>query len=795
MITKVRLKNWKSHEDSELEFAPGTNGLVGIVGSGKTSILDAVCFALFGTFPTLQNRKVKLEDVIMKKPSVKDSAEVEVSFMVGADEYTVKRMVEKRRGTSYSEIKKNGRMLESPATKSVTAAVEKNLKVNYELFSKAIYSEQNAIDYFLTLGKGQRMKKIDELLMIDRFEKARANAVKMTNKIIERRIGTQSSVERTDVAETKAALAKLKRSISDFEAEKSQLRKKLERVAKKKAGASSEVEKLREIRGSYERLMREDIALESSISATLGIIERIEKSLKDIEDGEDVDVSTISEAMERHAESIEELRGSLNSKQAEYEGMQNELTTSKTNISFLRREKIARLERDFDEKMQVKEEIERMRSLTGDDVSERIDNNRLALQKLIGENEAARVRTGDLEEQLEKLSDVEGVCPVCGTSLSEEHKAEIVSEKMEELETLKEKIENARKNRVTTEEKIKQLESAARKLEEMLKDIADLDEVKQELDKSRHTLAHHAQSVEALSGQLQSLKEEMDSMREQLEAATTSKQKIEIVSRQMSDYEEHKKSIADLKQKRRKLKAEIAKLEGGASEGMLEETEQLLRDLSVTEKEAEMRLGSLDDLMAERSARVAEHERALEGVSKSQKEIERLDRLTKDLKVFTEALKQTQSELRKEFVVAVNLTMNQLWQTLYPYQDFIGVRLAIEGGDYVLQLQERTTSWVNVEGVASGGERSIASLALRIAFALVLAPHLRVLVLDEPTHNLDQQSVSELSKILRERIEEFMDQVFIISHNPEIENAITGHAYRLERDKSKDSPTKIVLLN
>jgi exonuclease SbcC len=800
MITKVRLKNWKSHEDSELKFAPGTNGMVGIVGSGKTSVLDAICFGLFGTFPTLQNRKLKLEDVIMKKPSAKDNAEVEVFFTVGGSDYSVKRMVEKRRGTSYSEIRKDGRMLESPATKNVTAVVEKNLKVNYELFSKAIYSEQNAIDYFLTLGKGQRMKKIDELLMIDRFEKARANAVKMTNKIIERRIGMQGSVERTDVAETKAALAKLKRSISDFDAEKSQLRRKLDRVAKKKSDAGSEVEKLREVRSSYEKLMREDSALESSISATLGIIERVEKSLKEIEGeykegGEDVDVSTISEAMERHAESIEELRDSLRSKQAEYESMQNELTTSKTNISFLRREKIARLERDFDEKMQVKEEIQRMRSLTGDDVSERIDNNRLALQKLIGEIEAARVRTGDLKEQLEKLSDVEGVCPVCGTSLSEEHKAEIVSEKMEELDALKEKIGKARKNRITTEEKIRQLESAARKLEEMLKDISDLEEVKQELEKSRHTLAHHAQSVDALGGQLQSLKEDMDSMKEQLEAATTSRQKLDIVSRQISDYEEHKKGVAELRQKRRKLKAEIAKLEGGASEGMLEETEQLLRDLSVTEKEAEMRMGSLDDLMAERSARVTEYERALESVSKSQKDIERLDRLTKDLKVFTEALKQTQSELRKEFVVAVNLTMNQLWQTLYPYQDFIGVRLAVEGGDYVLQLQERTTSWVNVEGVASGGERSIASLALRIAFALVLAPNLRILFLDEPTANLDSNSVKVLATTLRERISEFMDQCFIITHDDAFEEAVTGYAYRLERDKSKDSATNVVQIN
>lgn len=138
--------------------------------------------------------------------------------------------------------------------------------------------------------------------------------------------------------------------------------------------------------------------------------------------------------------------------------------------------------------------------------------------------------------------------------------------------------------------------------------------------------------------------------------------------------------------------------------------------------------------------------------------------------------------------------MNQLWNTLYPYQDFTGIKLSIDEGDYVLQLQTQSREWVNVEGVVSGGERAIACLALRIAFALVLAPQLRIAILDEPTHNLDSKALSELAITLRERVGEFLDQVFIISHNPEIEDAITGNAYRLERDKAKDEVTKVIQL-
>ena len=66
MITKLRLENWKTHKDSELEFDKGTNVLIGKMGSGKTSVIEAICYALFGTFPALNRKEVSIEEVIEK---------------------------------------------------------------------------------------------------------------------------------------------------------------------------------------------------------------------------------------------------------------------------------------------------------------------------------------------------------------------------------------------------------------------------------------------------------------------------------------------------------------------------------------------------------------------------------------------------------------------------------------------------------------------------------------------------------------------------------------------------------
>ena len=150
--------------------------------------------------------------------------------------------------------------------------------------------------------------------------------------------------------------------------------------------------------------------------------------------------------------------------------------------------------------------------------------------------------------------------------------------------------------------------------------------------------------------------------------------------------------------------------------------------------------------------------------------------------------------VRKNFVEIINNVLGEVWGRLYPYGDYTGIRINIEGdgrraGDYVLQLRERR-GWVNVDGIASGGERTLAALALRIAFAKSLA-NLGILLLDEPTHNLDRNSIEKLVEVLSEGIPQVLDQVLLITHDEELEKAATGIAYKLYRDKERDEPTRV----
>ena len=183
MIQKLKLKNWKSHHESEFDFSSGVNVLVGEMGSGKSSVLEALSFALFGTTPALQSRTVKLDNIIRRNPSPAKEACVEVTFSIGEDTYFVKRVIERGGGTKEAELRKNSELLESPSPTKVTDRLEKILQMDFDLFSRAIYSEQNNLDYFLNLRSGKRKRKIDELLKLTKFEEARKNTVSVKNRV------------------------------------------------------------------------------------------------------------------------------------------------------------------------------------------------------------------------------------------------------------------------------------------------------------------------------------------------------------------------------------------------------------------------------------------------------------------------------------------------------------------------------------------------------------------------------------------------------------------------------------
>ena len=63
--------------------------------------------------------------------------------------------------------------------------------------------------------------------------------------------------------------------------------------------------------------------------------------------------------------------------------------------------------------------------------------------------------------------------------------------------------------------------------------------------------------------------------------------------------------------------------------------------------------------------------------------------------------------------------------------------------------------------------------------------------MDEPTHNLDRESISLLSETLQQKVPEIVEQTFVITHEELLVGSDFSLSYRLKRDKGKFEPTQI----
>lgn len=666
MITKVRLKNWKSHLDSEFNFEKGVNALVGINGAGKSSVLDAISFALFGTFPSHTNRKVGLDDAIMSKPIKRDEAEIIVEFFSGGKRYSVLRKIKNGKGTVQAEIREDGRLVEVNP-EGVTRHIERVLQIDYPLFSKAVYSEQNNIDYFLTVPKGRRMQHIDRMLKLDRFEEIRGAAGSLKNSI-ENRVGEKARI-----------LGELKKE--DVEG----------RILKGVAEVEGLEEKRRQLIGKFE-----------SVKEGRG---RLEKTV------------LVFENKKSRFNEIDKRLESLRSAQKEVLNSLKEKAADSMN------------------KAQIIEEVEGIKKSVGTMEAE--------LGRKRGLMEAGRslvavynVEIKSITDAIAEMGRVAGAkCPVCDSDLGDERRKELNGKRALKIVGVRKSLEKA---------------------------VADLIRLKGE--------------AESIEGALREKQKAADSLANRLG-------EFEILERLVN-----KSKILELDIER--FDAEIRVLGGEIKSLDIENAKASLME-SVREcGELQSEILSSETLIKREKAALAELEKRAGLITKYQEDVVVSEKMAGLLGCFVKALMDTQNQLREEFTKTVNYIMGSIWSSLYPYGDFTGIRLAVEESDYNLEIKNMET-WVGVDGFASGGERSLACLALRVAFSLAFIPNLRWLILDEPTHNLDAASIQRFSALM-ENIGGFVNQIFLITHENRVVEDIEGPVYRLERDKAANGVTKVV---
>jgi exonuclease SbcC len=782
MITRVNLKNWRTHLDSDIKFSEGTNCFIGSMGAGKSSIMDAICFGLFGVFPQLQQRKVKLEDIIMKKPYKKDEAEVNVFFNIDGEEWDVKRSVVK--GKSTAELRKKGELVEGPQPSKVNDEINKLLKIDYDLFTRAIYSEQNQLDHFLTIAKGQRMKKIDQLLAIDKFDKARSSSRSLINKCLTVVNEKRKIFEKLQDDEGLKRLDVIERELANLGSKEVEIKNQLKKASRNK---EKMIKDLASLKQQNEKLQIMD-------NQTQTYKKLLEVTTKDIE-GLQEDLMEVAESTK------DDMKKELIELTTRIEGISSHLETEKENLNKLKEKyikqdakidmnskKIPELKKLVDEKNKIKLKLKKQSS---NKLQNKLDSHKELLEKQEFKFQKSNAKLEEFTNNLKDLRSVRGSCPICDSELTTDNKKSLIIKRKDQIKKLKNEITNLKPRITSTKRMITKLENTLEKTKDLEKRFKELESSKNELNKLNSELKELKIRTQSYRNEEKMLTKTTDMLQKNLDQLNERNNKIDKLLLKREEADVKLERIRDYKIKLKRLETERQKI-SLPHPSYIERLENDYQSILKLETEFKTRLEGLQSMIDDKKELINEIQNKKQMIDNYKHEINKIETLGRQLEVLENCLLATQEQLRKDFVIAVNHAMEMIWKDLYPYKDFYNVRLGIQEGDYILQLQD-STGWVPADGVASGGERTMACLALRIAFSLVLAPQLKWLVLDEPTHNLDSRAVEDLGDILREKITDFVDQVFLITHDSSLESAVSGYLYKLERDKIKDGVTKIGL--
>jgi exonuclease SbcC len=157
MIKSVTLKNFKRHKSLTLDFTGGFNVIMGQNSAGKSTVLNAIAFALYGS-----SAIPGTTDTLVTKGE--KSMSVSVTLQIGGDEFEITRTAKS------AAVKKNGEMIASGAA-PVSEWVHKTFNANVEEFLTFTYSRQGETAALLTLGATKFQKKIEQMAKVDLIEK------------------------------------------------------------------------------------------------------------------------------------------------------------------------------------------------------------------------------------------------------------------------------------------------------------------------------------------------------------------------------------------------------------------------------------------------------------------------------------------------------------------------------------------------------------------------------------------------------------------------------------------------
>ncbi len=184
MIRRIRLSKFRQHRSTSIELVPGVNTIVGLNNSGKSTIPEAIEFAMYGARALRDSAKGFITDGETDGSAVVEMDINDDLFVIG-------------RNSRNAEVRKNGE-LDARYKDNVTTYVAHITGVNQTGFRLGHYVRQKELAAFSSLRPGKRFETVERMLKVNAVDKAikrlkdEISELEITQKTL---LGTYQDVE------------------------------------------------------------------------------------------------------------------------------------------------------------------------------------------------------------------------------------------------------------------------------------------------------------------------------------------------------------------------------------------------------------------------------------------------------------------------------------------------------------------------------------------------------------------------------------------------------------------------
>jgi len=408
ILKSLKLENIRSYINEEIKFPEGSLLLAGDIGSGKSSILLAIDFALFGIKTDLPGEALLRHG--------KNNGSVELKFSIEKNTIVVKRTLKRMKDTIRQDsgyIIMNERKTEGTATELKTRIIsllgypESLISKSKELiFRFTIYTAQEEMKQILYESKDIRLDTLRKVFGIDKYKRIKENIQSYIRELKSKKRECEALIE--DLEEKQKQKKEREHNMEDI---KTNI-KKLEPELKNN---NEELEKQRQALERFEKDSQELNKLESNLQVY------------------DTNILNISEQNKGINQDIEELEKDIEILKKEVD--------EKELLNF---EKLIKNIKDKEDEIEEK--------------YAKLDELRKKLSKL----EVMKNNSVELKEKISKLD----ICPVCKQKVSKEHINNIKQEEDTKINEIGEKIELYKKQEEASLEVIELLKKQLEQLKE-----------------------------------------------------------------------------------------------------------------------------------------------------------------------------------------------------------------------------------------------------------------------------------------------------------------------------------------